>query len=77
MNTKRQCDRCGTIFDGAIGLCPNCGSTMVHDYIGDEVTGIEIITGDNLTAYGSNRLVITHNGTFNLDTVNAFFKNEL
>ena len=36
MNNKKQCDRCGTIFEGAIGMCPACGSTMVHEYISDE-----------------------------------------
>lgn len=53
MNTKRQCDRCGTIFDGAIGLCPNCGSTMVHEYAGDDVTGIDNNTGDNTFGNGN------------------------
>ena len=37
MNKKMQCDRCGTIFEGAIGMCPTCGSTMVHEYTNDEI----------------------------------------
>ncbi|MBQ6148732.1 MAG: hypothetical protein IJI83_04210 [Oscillospiraceae bacterium] len=32
MMKQRQCDRCGTVFEGAIAMCPSCGSTMVHEY---------------------------------------------
>ena len=40
MNSKKQCDRCGTIFEGAIGMCPSCGSTMVHEYNADEISSV-------------------------------------
>ena len=42
MNNKKQCERCGTIFEGSIGMCPSCGSTMVHEYVEDQINEADI-----------------------------------
>ena len=49
MNNKKQCERCGTIFEGSIGMCPSCGSTMVHEYINDPNTETDSVDTEKST----------------------------
>ena len=37
----KKCERCGTIFDSSINMCPNCGSTMTGEISDDDALKID------------------------------------